>query len=167
MACQSTKGQTTREPICITDIPPNAWHTLSFDFYSGIPTGKELLVINDVKSKYIIVAECASTSFANVKPKLLHVFRQYGLPYKIRSDNAPPFNGSEFAVFCQNLGINHQKVTPEHPEANGEVESFMKSITKCLQCANIEKNLGSKSWQTCSCCTGPPHILRPRYHQQL
>ena len=51
----------------------------------------------------------------------------------MKSDNGPPFHGQEFAQFADYLGFKHRKVTPLWPEANGEVESFMKKFVTVLR----------------------------------
>jgi hypothetical protein len=37
----------------------------------------------------------------------------------LKTDNGPPFQGSEFKNFANNLSINHRKITPPWPRANG------------------------------------------------
>ena len=66
-------------------------------------------------------------------PKLDRIFAAYGVPQVVKSDNGPPFNGSEFAQFAKYLGFKHRKVSPLWPEANGEVERFMKTFGKVLR----------------------------------
>lgn len=41
------------------------------------------------------------------------------------------------------MGIKHRKITPRHPQANGEVERFMKTLRKCIRAANVE----NKPWE--------------------
>ena len=55
------------------------------------------------------------------------------VPQVVKSDNGPPFNGHEFAQFADYLGFKHRRVTPLWPEANGEVELFMKTFGKVLR----------------------------------
>ena len=55
------------------------------------------------------------------------------MPQVVTFDNGPPFNGHEFAQFADYLGFKHRRVTPLWPEANGEVERFMKTFGKELR----------------------------------
>jgi hypothetical protein len=41
------------------------------------------------------------------------------IPKRIKNDNGPPFNGHELTNFCNHFGIQHHKVTPLYPQANG------------------------------------------------
>ena len=40
--------------------------------------------------------------------------------------------------FSEEMGFKHHRVTPEHPRANGETESFMKVLNKTEQIAHSE-----------------------------
>ena len=75
----------------------------------------------------------STTSAKAVIPKLDKIFSAYGIPKVVRSDNGPPFNGSEFEQFAKSYGFKHRKVTPAWPEANGEVERFMRTINKLVK----------------------------------
>lgn len=57
----------------------------------------------------------------------------------MESDNGPPFTSKEFAEFAATEGFIHHRVTPLHPRANGEAESFMKLVNKTEQRAQIQK----------------------------
>ncbi|XP_063962067.1 uncharacterized protein LOC135155772 [Lytechinus pictus] len=48
------------------------------------------------------------------------------------------FNGAEFNQFANYLGFNHRRVTPRWPQANGEVEIFMRTLKKVYRCAIAE-----------------------------
>ena len=66
-------------------------------------------------------------------PKLDRAFVAYGVPEVVKTDNGRSFNGHEFAQFADYLGFVFRKVTPLWPEANGEVERFMRSFGKVLR----------------------------------
>lgn len=78
-----------------------------------------------------------TTSAKAVTPKLDKIFSAFGIPMVVKSDNGPPFNSAEFASFAEYLGFKQRKVTPHWPQANGEVERFMKTIKKMLRTAVI------------------------------
>ena len=73
-----------------------------------------------------------STSFKAIKPHLVSYFARYGTPESVKTDNGPPFQGHEFAAFAKAENFHHRKITPHHPEANGEVENFMKLVKKTI-----------------------------------
>ena len=61
----------------------------------------------------------------------------------MKTDNGPPFNGHKFKEFSQYLGFKHRKITPEHPQANGQAETFMKRIGAVIRNATVE----NKNWK--------------------
>ena len=63
----------------------------------------------------------------------------YGNSKSVISDNGPPFTSKQFANFLKNRGINHRRVTPLWPQANGEAERFMRPLKKTIQTAHLEK----------------------------
>ena len=80
----------------------------------------------------------------NSRPyQLEDIFSTFGIPQVLKSDNGPPFNGQEFAKFCTFFGIKHRKVTPLWPQANGQVENFMRNVNKIVR--NSERT--GKSWK--------------------
>ena len=85
----------------------------------------------------------SNLSAKSVIPKIDSVFALFGIPDVVKTDNGPPFNGREFNGFAEHLGFHHRKITPLWPQANGEVERFMKTIGKAIRAAHVEH----RSWK--------------------
>ena len=73
------------------------------------------------------------------------IFSVHGFPRQFVSDNGPPYNGHDFHNYLHENGIQHRKVTPLWPQANGEVERFMRTLQKAIPTAHAE----GKNWKTC------------------
>ena len=71
-----------------------------------------------------------SVSARAVIPKLDAIFARQGIPDVLKSDNGPPFNGSEFKNFADFLGFKHRRITPYWPKANGEAERLVQTLEK-------------------------------------
>ena len=119
-------------------MPKGPWETIHIDFCGPLPSSEYLLVVIDRYSRYPEVEVLRSTKAANVIPKLDKIFAAHGLPYKIVSDNGPPFNSNEFARYVKALGIVHEPVSPYWPQANGEVGRFNQPLEKAIQAAVVE-----------------------------
>ena len=71
---------------------------------------------------------------AAVQASLEMAFKEYGMPQVIRSDNGPPFAStgllglSQLCVWWIRLGIIPQRIRPGHPEENGRIERFHKTL---------------------------------------
>ncbi|KAK9700393.1 hypothetical protein QE152_g31282 [Popillia japonica] len=92
--------------------------------------------------RYPIVEVISALDARTVTKKLRHIFAMFGLPKRLKSDDGPPFSSNNFKVFLDEFNIEHHRITPYWPEANGLAERSVRSIKKAILCANIEnKNL--------------------------
>jgi transposase InsO family protein len=87
------------------------------------------LTITDRFSRFVI--RCEALEGTHVETALTvfnQVFREYGLPRVIRTDNGVPFAGAgiwgltRLSVRWMRLGIWPERITPAHPEQNGQHE---------------------------------------------
>ncbi|PIK34808.1 hypothetical protein BSL78_28364 [Apostichopus japonicus] len=140
--CQATSSSTTREPIQMSALPTHPWKEVSIDF-SDLPTGEHLLVIIDDYSRFPVVEILTSTSSKAVIPHLDRIFALFGIPQVVRTDNGPPFKSEYFMRIAPYSGFRHRTITPRWPQANGEVERFMRVVKKVVRTATAER----KSWK--------------------
>ena len=96
------------------------------------------LTISDSVSRYLFSCEALEsvkidTSFSVFE----RVFREYGLPLAIRTDNGVPFSSalglfglSTLSVWWLRLGIKIERIRPGHPEENGRHERVHRTIKK-------------------------------------
>ena len=93
------------------------------------------LTISDLFSRYVL--ECRRvprTDTACVRTVFERVFREYGLPEAIRSDNGPPFAShglgglSRLAVWWAKLGIGLERIAPGRPDQNGCHERMHRTL---------------------------------------
>lgn len=87
------------------------------------------LTVTDHYSRFLLGCEALqSTQGMPAKEALKQVFREYGMPHAIRSDNGPPFASNSIAglsalsVWWLKLGIVPERIEPGHPEQNGRHE---------------------------------------------
>ena len=121
----------------MTPLPLGPWKNVSVDFAG--PFGKRMaLVLWDQYSRTPVVEFVSSTSAECAVPMMEKIFRTYGVPEEIKSDNGPPFNSRKFKEFANEQGFRHRKVTPGWAEANGDVERFMRVVKKSAKVAKLE-----------------------------
>ena len=60
------------------------------------------------------------------------VYRAFGCPRHIHSDNAANFTGALIEEICRLLGIEKTKISPYHPEGNAKCERMMRTILSML-----------------------------------
>ena len=73
-----------------------------------------------------IVEKTTSTSCKVTCDRLRKIFATHRIPKKIESDNGPPYSSTYLKDCTEEMGFEHHRVTPEHPRANGEAESFLR-----------------------------------------
>jgi hypothetical protein len=143
IACQAVTPTHQVEPLKMSPLPAAEWTELSADFAGPLPDGTYLLVIIDEYSRFPVVEIVRSTSARTVIPVVDRVMSLLGVCKTLKTDNGPPWNGSEWASFAKYLGFKHRRITPLWPSANSQAERFMSSLNRVLQTSQIE----GKCWQ--------------------
>ncbi|CAB4036465.1 Transposon Tf2-9 poly [Paramuricea clavata] len=132
-----------QEPLRMTTLPPQPWHTVNIDFCGPFLGGSYLLVIIDAYSRFPEVEIVSSTSAKSTILKLERIFATHGIPKVLKSDNGPPFQSHEFSLYLKELGIKHKPSSPLWPQGNGQAENFMKPLVKAVKSAHHE----NKDWK--------------------
>src|SRR5664279_2357562 len=94
------------------------------------------LTISDAYSRYLLGCQgiVGPTGHLAVQPLFEVIFREYGLPASIRSDNGSPFASvglgglSRLSVWWLRLGIRLERTQPGHPEQNGRHERMHRTL---------------------------------------
>ena len=93
------------------------------------------LTVADQHTRYLLACHgLLSTKGQGVRPVFERLFREYGLPRAIRTDNGVPFattgiHGlSQLNVWWMRLGIQHQRIRPASPQDNGAHERMHKTL---------------------------------------
>jgi transposase InsO family protein len=123
------RTQPSTQPFGQITGPNSLW---CVDFKGDFNVGKTRcfpLTIMDAYSRYLICCVgLTSTKSTPVRRVFERVFREFGLPEAIRSDNGSPFasNGprglSQLSAWWTQLGIRHERITPGKPQQNGRHE---------------------------------------------
>ena len=128
----------------MSKLPDGPWQRVCVDFCGPLPTGEYLLVIVDEYSRFPVVEIVHSTSVKTTITLLDKVFSQFGVPYVVKCDNGPPFNGNEFAQFAKYLRFRHRKITPLWPQANAQAERINRPLMKATR---AELRVQGRSWR--------------------
>ena len=123
----------SREPLRMTELSEEPWQKLSVDFCGPFPCGTYCLLFVDYYSRYPVVEFVTSTSEPAMIPKFEKLFAQFGIPEETKSDNGSPFQSEKFRRYAKRTGFHHRKVTPRHPEANGQAERFVRTVEKAIE----------------------------------
>ncbi len=96
------------------------------------------LTLTDYRSRYLLACESLqSTKETGAFPVFERVFKEYGLPAAIRTDNGVPFASphalfglSRLSVWWLRLGIHIERIKPGHPHQNGRHERMHLTLKK-------------------------------------
>lgn len=93
------------------------------------------LTVADAKTRFLLGCDALlCTQTAGARASFERLFREYGLPVAIRSDNGPPFCSpalcglSRLSVWWIKLGIAHQRIEPGKPQQNGRHERMHRTL---------------------------------------
>jgi len=130
------------EPLSAAERPNRVW-TADFKGWWRTRNGQrcEPLTIRDLCSRYILcLRPMAWRDTESIRQAFVEVFRRYGLPDIIRSDNGSPFASTtgpcgltRLSAWWLSLGIKPERIMPGHPEQNGGHERMHADIARAIE----------------------------------
>jgi transposase InsO family protein len=95
--------------------------------------------VTDLRSRYLLCCDgYLSTEGDGPRKSLERIFREYGLPDAIRSDNGAPFASTgigrltRLGVWLVSLGVRRQLIEPGRPDQNGKHERMHRTLKDCV-----------------------------------
>ena len=125
------RNRATGTPLSRGQRPNDLWCAdYKGEFLLGTHAYCYPLTISDHASRYLLGCEgLESTQERYAFTVFEHVFREYGLPWAIRTDNGVPFASpnslftlSRLSVWWLRLGIHIERIAPGQPQQNGRHE---------------------------------------------
>jgi len=128
---------------------PNALWQVDFKGTRAQPLGRlHPLSVLDDHSRYLLgLTALPDQRHATVQAALTACFRTYGLPWAILADNGPPWGTSEphartrLDVWLMRLGIRVIHGRPLHPQTQGKVERFHRTLETDLLAGRTFRDL--------------------------
>jgi len=117
-------------------IEPNGEWSVDFKGWFRTLDGSRCdpLTIVDTWSRYLIELHIVKPTMKGVQSAMKGVFKDYGLPKAIRSDNGTPFGAagagglSRLSVWWLKLGIEPRYIPPASPQHNGRHERMHRTL---------------------------------------
>lgn len=150
---------------------PNDLWQLDFKGHFALATGRcHPLSVLDDHSRYLLgLTACADEQDPTVRTILTQLFRHYGLPWHILTDNGPPWGSpgqdlTALGVWLIRLGIRPVHGRPLHPQTQGKVERFHRTLkAEVLRDAAYSDLAGAQAafagWQAVYNHQRPHHAL--------
>lgn len=124
------------EPLAHATAPNQVW-CADFKgwFYCGDGVRCDPFTVTDAYSRYLLRCRATEkTDGPHVRGVMEAVFREYGLPEAIRTDNGSPFATrapgglSRLSMWWLRLGIRHERIEPGCPQQNGRHERMHRTL---------------------------------------
>ena len=120
---------------------PNDLWQLDFKGHFPLASGRcHPLTVLDDHSRYALgLVACANQQGATVQTQLTDLFRRYGIPWAILTDNGPPWGSTQptqpltrLGTWLIRLGIAVHHARPYHPQTSGKIERFHRTLATDL-----------------------------------
>ena len=167
-------------PLSSTSSPNGLWCA---DFKGEFMLGNRQycypLTVTDYSSRFLLACEgLESTQSTFAFAVFERVFKEYGLPQAIRTDNGVPFASpnalfglSRLSVWWLRLGINLERIKPGHPQQNGRHErlhlTLKKQATKPASYNFLQQQRRFDDFLEVYNCQRPHQALNGRYPAEL
>lgn len=92
-----------------------------------------VLVVMDYFTKYVNLFPLPDQKACTVADCLFDKFvRQHGIPESLHTDQGRQFEAQVIQTLCQRMGIRKTRTTPYHPQSDGMVERFNRTLKREL-----------------------------------
>jgi transposase InsO family protein len=149
LACQKFNYKKRGYNPLTSFTSPSPMHHIVIDLIGPLPTsplGRNwILVVVDVHTRYIWLRALSDKTAASVASELLLIFRDFGAPAIIGSDNGSEFDNALLQSLADQLSISLRLTSPYNPRANGIAERHVQST---LQMIRKELQGETSAWPT-------------------
>lgn len=136
-----------QQPFSPVHEPNDVW---TADFKGQFRTGDGCwcypLTVMDHKSRFLLgCRNLPGTRFQQTKAEFEKLFREYGLPWRMRTDNGFPFASvspggiSHLSKWWIRLGIMPERIKPGRPQQNGCHERMHRTLKDDTACPPAER----------------------------
>ena len=136
--CHREKGKVQAYPLQMTEIPGHPFNKIAIDLVTECETSssgnKHILTIIDHLTGWPEVFPIPDKSADTIVSTFINQYLPVHMcPRYILSDNGTEFKNQLMDQVPQQLGIEYIFSTPYHPQSNGKLEVFHKSLKPTLK----------------------------------
>ncbi|KAK3531132.1 hypothetical protein QTP70_012979 [Hemibagrus guttatus] len=124
--------------LLLLPVPNRPWSHLGVDFITDLPASNDFTCIFVVvdrfsKSCRLIPLKGLPTAMETAELMFNHIFRYFGIPEDIVSDQGPQFISRVWKAFFSRLGVAVSLSSGYHPQTNGQTERKIQEIGRYLR----------------------------------
>ena len=139
-ACAVSKvARHTNPPVRPIQVPQERFAHVHVDIVGPFPQDRGfcyVLTMLDRTTRWPEAIPLADTAADSIVQAFLESWvSRYGIPFTVSSDRGAQFTSEAWRANLNRLGIRVTTTTSYHPQANGMVERFHRSVKNALRCA--------------------------------
>ena len=144
MVCQRSKLPMPT-PVPMTNIPiGRPWQMLAVDVLQ-VPVSSRgnryLLVIQDYFTKWAEAIPMPNQTAECIAGILIDLFSRFGIPEILHSDQGANFESTMIQRVCAAFGVLKSRTTAYHPQGDGMVERFNRTLLQLLRCYTDQNDI--------------------------
>ena len=129
--------QVTQQAPLESIVSRYPFEKLSWDIMGPLPQtssgNKYIIVVTDLFSKWVEAFPVKSTDTETLASLLVtEIGCRYGVPSYLHSDQGADLTSNLMAAVCKHLGIAQTRTSAYHPQGNGQVERFNRTLESML-----------------------------------
>ena len=138
LSCQRSKVHThIKAPLQNFTVPEKRFSHIHVDLVGPLQPSAgytHLLTIVDRTTRWPEVIPLRETTSVECARALIGAWiSRFGIPIDITSDRGPQFTSALWSTISQQLGVQVHRTTAYHPQANGMVERFHRTLKSALK----------------------------------
>ena len=143
--CQQAKvHKHTKTPISPIASPSDRFHTVHIDIVGPLPSASLPTVSYPLPFRYILTCIDRATRWCEAVPLIDTTassvaiafmsgwISRFGVPLEVVTDRGTQFEGELFSNLSSLLGFHHIRTTSYHPQSNGLVERFHRTLKAAI-----------------------------------
>ena len=135
-SCQQAKLPSPSKAPLVNVPISRPWQMVAVDVLAVPPSfnnNRYLLVIQDYFTKWVEAIPLPDQTTTRITNALVQVFSTYGMPEILHSDQGKNFESTLLQQTLATFGIHKSRTTAYHPEGDGMVERFNRSLLQMLR----------------------------------
>ena len=151
--CQAAKHTGSPEGDSSNHLPIPSWpnQRIHADLFGPLKNSNSgnsyICVITDALTKYTHIQAIPDKSAQTVSDAILKWIYLFGVPKNIITDQGTEFCNALSTAIYKSLDVKHGTTTPYHPQCNGQVESFNKTMAAYLRKAIADAEASTMDWE--------------------
>ncbi len=165
LECQKSKvHRHTKAPLAVFKVPQHRFDHVNVDLVGPLPPSQGCAYLLTIVDRFTRWPEAIPLQAIDTKSVarafVFNWIARFGVPLDMSSDRGPQFTSELWSAMCELLGINIQRTTSYHPQANGLVERFHRRLKEAIRTRLTSSNwLDELPWVLLNIRTAPKEDL--------